>query len=45
MMLANINTIATRKIIDPITLICGGTATRAAPHTKSGNVVSDPALK
>ena len=29
----------------PITLICGGVATRAAPQTKSGNVVVEPALK
>jgi hypothetical protein len=33
------------KIAVPITLTCGGAPTRAAPQTKSGNVVSAPALK
>src|SRR5262249_44471725 len=36
---------ATTKIAVPMTLTCGGAPTRAAPQTKSGNVVSEPALK
>ena len=37
--------IPTKKIAEPITLTCGGAATRAAPQTKSGNVTVVPALK
>ena len=36
---------ATRKIALAITFTCGGTETRAAPQTKSGNVVVEPATK
>ena len=36
---------ATTKMALATTFTCGGTATRAAPQTKSGNVVSEPALK
>ena len=36
---------ATMKIALAITLTCGGTETRAAPQTKSGNVVVEPATK
>ena len=44
-MLASIAATATRKITVPITFTCGGAPTRAAPQTKSGNVVCEPALK
>ena len=44
-MLATMPVTAITKIAVPITLICGGVATRAAPQTKSGNVVVEPALK
>src|SRR5205823_10900015 len=43
--LPSINVTATAKIAVPITLICGGVATRAAPQTKIGNVTRLPALK
>ena len=43
--MTSIRPAATRKIIEPITLTCGGTPTRAAPQTKSGNVIVGPALK
>ena len=36
---------ATPKIAVPITLTCAGAPTRAAPHTKRGNVTRVPALK
>ncbi len=36
---------ATRKIALAMTFTCGGTETRAAPQTKSGNVVVGPATK
>ena len=44
-MFASIPPTATTKIAVPMTLICGGSATRAAPHTNKGNVVVEPALK
>ncbi len=37
-------TVATRIIV-PMTLICGGTAVRAAPQTQRGKVTSWPELK
>src|SRR6185369_13923031 len=36
---------AMKNMAEPMTLICGGTATRAAPHTKSGKVWSAPATR
>ena len=39
------NATAMKKMAEPMTLICGGTATRAAPHTKSGKVWSAPATR
>src|SRR5205085_3553749 len=45
MMFAIIPPTATTKIAVPMTLICGGSATRAAPHTNKGNVVVAPELK
>jgi hypothetical protein len=36
---------ATAKIAVPMTFTCGGAPTRAAPHTKSGNVTFEPELK
>ena len=42
---ATIATTATAKIAVPITFTCGGAPTRAAPQTKSGNVVLGPAMK
>src|SRR5581483_8481036 len=42
---ANIPPTAIMKMAVPMTLICGGTATRAAPQTNSGNVIVVPALK
>jgi hypothetical protein len=44
-MFASMPAVAITKIAVPITLICGGVATRAAPQTKSGNVIVAPALK
>src|SRR5262249_61541710 len=35
---ATITVTATRKIVVPMTLICGGAPTRAAPQTYNGNV-------
>src|SRR5262249_42961480 len=43
--LPTIATTAIVKIAVPITFTCGGAPTRAAPQTKSGNVVRGPALK
>src|SRR5204862_1569093 len=43
--LPSIRVTATTKIAVPITLICGGVATRAEPQTKIGNVTRLPALK
>src|SRR5207302_6512146 len=43
--LPSMHVTATVKIAVPITLICGGVATRAAPQTKIGNVTRFPALK
>ena len=43
--LARARAIATRKMKLATTLTWGGTATRAMPHTKTGNVCSPPALK
>ena len=36
---------ATMKMTLPITFTCGGAPTRAAPQTKSGNVIFGPLLK
>ena len=36
---SSINASVTKKIIVAMMLICGGIATRAAPHTNSGNVI------
>ena len=36
---------ATMKMALPITFTCGGAPTRAAPQTKSGNVISEPETK
>jgi len=43
--LASIAASATMKMAVPITFTCGGAPTRAAPQTKSGNVIFGPATK
>src|SRR6266511_3266983 len=43
--LASMRRTATKKMADPMTLLCGGMATRAAPQTKSGKVTTEPEFR